>query len=287
VCRVQDLDLAEAAEVDHDAAFIRRRAVPAAADRGPQAVLGAEALCIADPGRVLGHQDQGGSAGSRVRVSHLGVAGVAGSDGGSRELLRNREEVVLDYHAQLVANHLRYVNDLFHAHECPNGYHLEWMARPAATNRSAALLDHLARLTRARAESALGSHGLRPRHLVALTMLRDHGGMPQHALAAALGMDRTNLVGLLNELERHGLVERRRSPEDRRRHIVELTRAGAERLAEAEDDLAEVEDDVLAGLTEAERATLYDLLRRATREHVLDCTSASREWAASSTRTGD
>jgi DNA-binding MarR family transcriptional regulator len=118
-------------------------------------------------------------------------------------------------------------------------------------------------------------------------MLRDHGGMPQPGLATALEMDRTNLVGLLNELERQGLVERRRSPEDRRRHVVELTGAGAERLAEAEDDLAAVEDAVLGGLTEAERATLYDLLRRATREHILDCTSASREWAAGSTRAGD
>lgn len=155
-----------------------------------------------------------------------------------------------------------------------------------AANRSSALLDHLARLTRTRAESTLGRHGLRPRHLVALTMLRDHGGMPQPALAASLEMDRTNLVGLLNELESQGLVERRRSPEDRRRHIVELTAAGVEKLAEAEDALATVEDDVLGGLTGAERATLYDLLRRATREHVLDCSDASREWAASSAATG-
>src|SRR5476649_2217464 len=79
---------------------------------------------------------------------------------------------------------------------------------PAATacHRSSALLDHLARLTRLRAESALAPLGLRPRHLVLLTVLRDHGSPTQQALAAALRTDRTNLVGLLNELETDGLI---------------------------------------------------------------------------------
>jgi DNA-binding MarR family transcriptional regulator len=150
----------------------------------------------------------------------------------------------------------------------------------ASGNRSTALIDHLARMTRARAQAALEEHGLRPRPLVALTLLRDHGGFSQQGLASALQMDKTNLVGLLNGLEDDALIARRRSPEDRRRHIVEITEAGAARLAEAEAALASVEDDVLGGLSEDERETLYGLLRRATSEHVLDCTQASRDWAA-------
>src|ERR1700722_2259801 len=110
-------------------------------------------------------------------------------------------------------------------------------------HRSAALLDHLARLMRLRAESALEPIGLRPRHLVALTVLRDHGSPTQQALAAALQTDRTNLIGLLNELETDGLILRRRSTEDRRRHFVELTGEGTQRLAEAEAALADAEDD--------------------------------------------
>lgn len=39
-------------------------------------------------------------------------------------------------------------------------------------------------------------------------------------------MDGTNVVGLLNDLEKERLIERRRSTEDRRRHVVELTDAG-------------------------------------------------------------
>src|SRR5436190_24172766 len=92
-------------------------------------------------------------------------------------------------------------------------------------HRSGALLDHLARRIRLRAESVLTPLGLRPRHLVALTVLRDHSGCTQQALSATLAMDGTNVVGLLNELEAEKLIERRRSPHDRRRHVVELTEA--------------------------------------------------------------
>lgn len=105
--------------------------------------------------------------------------------------------------------------------------------------------------------------GLRPRHLVALTVLREGDNMSQQALASTLEMDGTNVVGLLNELEAAGLVERRRSPTDRRRHMVVLTRSGRERLCQAERALTVAEDEVLSALTPAERGTLYELLRRA------------------------
>ena len=136
-------------------------------------------------------------------------------------------------------------------------------------------------MTRARAESALERHGLRPRHLVALTLLRDHGGISQQDLATALQIDKTNLVSLLNDLESSGFLARRRSSEDRRRHVVEITPGGIGRLREAEGALVAVEDDVLAALDAEERETLYRLLQRATSQHVSDCSSASREWAAS------
>jgi DNA-binding MarR family transcriptional regulator len=115
---------------------------------------------------------------------------------------------------------------------------------------------------------------LRPRHLVALTVLRDHGSPTQQALAAVLQTDRTNLIGLLNQLEADGLILRRRSSEDRRRHIVELTSDGAQRLNEAESALAEAEDEVLGALDAEQRETLYGLLQQATTSHVVDCGSA-------------
>jgi DNA-binding MarR family transcriptional regulator len=150
----------------------------------------------------------------------------------------------------------------------------------ASAYGTSALLNHLARLARTRSEAALDSHGLRNRHLVALTLLRDHDGISQQGLAGALQIDKTNLVGLLNALESDGLIERRRSAQDRRRHIVEITPAGIRKLGRAEKALGAVEDELLAALSEEERETLHQLLQRATSDHVLDCMSASQEWVA-------
>src|ERR1700730_14048298 len=101
-------------------------------------------------------------------------------------------------------------------------------------HRSGALLDHLARRMRLRAETVLAPLRLRPRHLVALTVLRARDGITQQALSITLEIDGTNIVGLLNELEAEDLIERRRSPKDRRRHVVALTKAGAKALPAGE-----------------------------------------------------
>ena len=141
------------------------------------------------------------------------------------------------------------------------------------TPHTAALLEQLGRRMRLRTEAELASREMRPRHLVALSVLRDHGGLSQQALALVLQVDRTNLVGLLNELEAEGLVERRRSAQDRRRHLVTLTPDGGRRLADVETALTAAEDDVLAALEPEQRRTLHTLLRRANAGHVVSCTA--------------
>lgn len=149
----------------------------------------------------------------------------------------------------------------------------------SATHSSTALLDHLARISRAHTEASLEQLGLRPRQLVALTLLRETGPATQQALASAISIDRTNLVGLLNELESAGYLARRRAAEDRRRHIVELTPQGTRKLDEAESALARAEAELLHGLDERERQTLFELLQRATAGHVVDCTAAAHDRA--------
>jgi DNA-binding MarR family transcriptional regulator len=137
------------------------------------------------------------------------------------------------------------------------------IVRPA-DHLSAPLLVHLARRMQTEAEVELAAFGLRARHVVALTLLRDLGEQNQSDLRATLGMDPTNVVALLNELEAEDLVQRRRSPRDRRRHTVSLTAAGRARLKEIEDLLAGVEQRVLEPLTLEEQQTFYALLSRAT-----------------------
>jgi MarR family transcriptional regulator, lower aerobic nicotinate degradation pathway regulator len=128
---------------------------------------------------------------------------------------------------------------------------------------------------RVRSESVLEPFGLRPRHLVALTVLRDHPSSSQQSLSALLQIDRTNLVGLLNELECIGLVQRTRFPDDRRRHTVELTPSGADKLAQAECALAAAENEVLATLDEAQRETLFQLRYLANNGEQPDCSAAA------------
>ena len=144
-------------------------------------------------------------------------------------------------------------------------------AQPAAPPRAAALLEHLARQVRRGAEDALDPLDLRPRHLVALTLLRDGGAATQQSLGEALGIDPSNVVGLLNELEDAGLAQRRRDPSDRRRHIVELSARGHQHLDRAERALARVEDHVFAALSPSERDALYALLLRAAGGHMPSC----------------
>ncbi|MGE2731037.1 MarR family winged helix-turn-helix transcriptional regulator [Mycolicibacterium vaccae] len=125
------------------------------------------------------------------------------------------------------------------------------------------LLDLLLRRLRGAAEAEVAKFGLRTRHIIALTVLRDFGEQGQSGLTESLGIDPTNVVALLNDLESAGLVERRRSPQDRRRHTVILTPSGADRLAQAETALAAVEHRMFAELGPDELVNLHALLQRA------------------------
>lgn len=127
---------------------------------------------------------------------------------------------------------------------------------------SGPLLELVSRRLRTEGMAALSSFGLRPRHLVALTVLNMMGDPSQHDLGEALELDRTNLVGLLNDLEAAKLIERRRDAADRRKHTVSLTGQGRRRLVELTGALEGVERRVLAPLSPSEQETLRSLLGR-------------------------
>jgi DNA-binding MarR family transcriptional regulator len=84
----------------------------------------------------------------------------------------------------------------------------------------------------------------------------------QLALAHHLGVDRTVMTYLIDDLEQAGLVERRPDPADRRARRVVITDTGCALLDEVRDRLHNVEEQVLSPLDEPDRATLRTLLRR-------------------------
>jgi DNA-binding MarR family transcriptional regulator len=84
----------------------------------------------------------------------------------------------------------------------------------------------------------------------------------QLALAQQLGIDRTVMTYLLDDLERAGLVERRPDPADRRARRVTATERGKRRAETLERELRATEERVLAPLPAADRKTFRGLLRR-------------------------
>ncbi|HZO96117.1 MAG TPA: MarR family transcriptional regulator [Gaiellaceae bacterium] len=129
------------------------------------------------------------------------------------------------------------------------------------------LLKRLGFLIKERAYEALEPIGLTPQHHAVLSMLEEGSCPAQGAIADALGYDRSQLVGLLDELEEQGLVERRRDPHDRRRHLVRLTPAGEEALGRIRAIAKRVEKEFLAPLDAEERRTLHELLLRLASHH--------------------
>jgi DNA-binding MarR family transcriptional regulator len=130
-----------------------------------------------------------------------------------------------------------------------------------AIEESAGLL--LARLGRGAMEmyrDALVGTGLKPPHVAVLVQLRLEP-VGQQALGEATGLDPVRLVGVLNDLETAGLVERRRDAVDRRRHIVAITCPGRARLDEVERASARADERLLSGLDPAQRRQLAQLLQ--------------------------
>src|SRR5947209_20522290 len=122
------------------------------------------------------------------------------------------------------------------------------------------LMIKLGRITMHRFTEALEPFGIRPRHVAALIELRDHGQLTQQSLCGELHLDPTNLVAILNALEQRGYARRRRDPEDRRRHLVEVSPKGIAVIEKVSEVMDGVEDELLDGLEPAKREEFEGLL---------------------------
>jgi DNA-binding MarR family transcriptional regulator len=124
------------------------------------------------------------------------------------------------------------------------------------------LLMHLGRDVDAQLRRQLSAHGLTPRHGFTLSHLCENGPTSQQSLLDVLDVDPSVLVAILNDLEKAGLAERKRDPDDRRRHIVEMSDQGRTTLTAMEDTIDTIERELLANLTSADADQLRSLLSK-------------------------
>jgi DNA-binding MarR family transcriptional regulator len=131
------------------------------------------------------------------------------------------------------------------------------------TDRPALVLVKLGNEILARAEDPLAALGLSGRQYLILAVLGADAPPSQLELAGLCGLLPAQVVPVLDELERRGLVARQRSDADRRRSVVRLTPAGEESLAKADELARSIEDTLFGELGAGAREQLHGTLRAA------------------------
>lgn len=132
---------------------------------------------------------------------------------------------------------------------------------PVLGRWTATLLSRAAQRMREDFESRIAPLGLRSKHYGALALLQN-GPLTQVEIGRNLWVDRTTMVGIIDDLTSLELVAREKHPEDRRAHAVTLTPKGFEILKSATQHVEATETECFGLLSSAERAQLRALLQK-------------------------
>lgn len=104
--------------------------------------------------------------------------------------------------------------------------------------------------------------GLTPTQWAALARLAEEGAASQNHLGRLTAMDPATIQGVIQRLEKRGLIDREPDPDDRRRTRLKLTGEGAQTVMTLSAAAAKVSADTLAQLTDAEAKAFLELLRK-------------------------
>jgi DNA-binding MarR family transcriptional regulator len=117
----------------------------------------------------------------------------------------------------------------------------------------AAMIAPLQRALIAAEQPVLRAHGLSMWGYVVLNALDGEPVRTQAALAEFIGADKSRIIGVLDELEGAGLLQRTRDPADRRARFVAITDEGRRKRRAVQTDIQRNEDRLLAHLPPADR----------------------------------
>ena len=158
--------------------------------------------------------------------------------------------------------------------KCKPGSASELAVTPAALRKSASwCLAQLDAAVRASVNAALGRtqiESISIRGYWVLEVIADGGDMAQTELSALLGMDRSDMVRLIDSLESANLVERTRDSKDRRRQLIALTETGNTTRASLRRSLRRAERAAVAECAPEVRALLASLADDSTASHEAD-----------------
>ncbi|HEX4838637.1 MAG TPA: MarR family transcriptional regulator [Solirubrobacteraceae bacterium] len=124
------------------------------------------------------------------------------------------------------------------------------------------LLARLGQVSAARFHAALAPENLHPRHFGVMSILAAQPGITQQRLAECAAIDTSSMVAVIDELEERGFAERRPNPDDRRARAIFLTPAATVTLERLRKRAGALQRELFAALSEQERKTLHELLRK-------------------------
>lgn len=123
------------------------------------------------------------------------------------------------------------------------------------------LIDQTAKNLRSIQRQTVSESGLTPPQYAVLHLLWERDERPFKEFADFLVCSRATITGIIDTLERKGLVERKTNPEDRRSLLATLTEAGRD-MQEKTPALENVYNTCCAGLSPIELKQLSFLLNK-------------------------
>lgn len=139
---------------------------------------------------------------------------------------------------------------------------MKFPGHPAVNAYTGFLLRKVAMASFEGFSAVAASYGLHPMHFGMLNIIEAEEPISQQELSNRTGIDPSTMVGRMDVLYERGLVERKRSAEDRRSYEIRLSPAGRKLLLELRERGHEWADRFFAPLSSGERKQLHELLAK-------------------------